>query len=217
MILPSSTISSRSSCGKLRSMFSTLCREHEHCASYRRRAEHAHALLVEQTIGEALARQIRIDQFDDRRRSRPANGPRPRRHLPAQRAARCPPAHRRDRDPPGARVRRTSAGTAAGCRRRANAVCAPFSPPRNSSRDREPHAGRNLLRAQKILVRGVFEVVAFERHQSLIAAHVGTLVDGHGEMAVAEQLAGRGLARGDRRCDAVGVKPRARLAPCRAR
>ena len=39
-------------------------------------------------------------------------------------------------------------------------------------------------------MRGVFEVAAFERHQPLIAAHVRALIDGHGEMAFAEQRAG---------------------------
>ena len=39
-------------------------------------------------------------------------------------------------------------------------------------------------------MRGVFERAAVERDQALIAAHVGALVDGHGEMALAEQRAG---------------------------
>ena len=39
-------------------------------------------------------------------------------------------------------------------------------------------------------MRGVFEIAAVERHQALIAAHVRALVDGHGEMALAEQRAG---------------------------
>ena len=43
-------------------------------------------------------------------------------------------------------------------------------------------------------MRGVFQRAAFERDQALVAARVGALVDGHGEMAVAEQRAGRGLA-----------------------
>ena len=39
-------------------------------------------------------------------------------------------------------------------------------------------------------MRGVFQIAAFERDQALIAAHVGALVDGHGEVALAEQRAG---------------------------
>ena len=39
-------------------------------------------------------------------------------------------------------------------------------------------------------MRGVFETAAVERHQSLIAAHVRALIDGHGEMPLAEQRAG---------------------------
>ena len=37
---------------------------------------------------------------------------------------------------------------------------------------------------------GVFEAAAFERHQALVAAHVRSLIDGHREMALAEQRAG---------------------------
>ena len=72
--------------------------------------------------------------------------------------------------------------------------------------DREPHPRRDLLGAQEIFVRGVFQRAAVERHQALVAAHVRPLVDGHGEMALAEQRAGVGLGRSDRRGDAVLVE-----------
>ena len=39
-------------------------------------------------------------------------------------------------------------------------------------------------------MRGVFQTAAFERHQPLIAAHVRPLIDGHRQMALAEQRAG---------------------------
>ena len=39
-------------------------------------------------------------------------------------------------------------------------------------------------------MRGVFQTAAFERHQSLIAAHVGPLIDGHGEMPASQQCTG---------------------------
>ena len=39
-------------------------------------------------------------------------------------------------------------------------------------------------------MRGVFQGAAFQRHQPLIAAHVRALIDGHREMAFAEQRAG---------------------------
>ncbi len=39
-------------------------------------------------------------------------------------------------------------------------------------------------------MRGVFQATAFERHHALIAAHVGPLIDGHGEMPAAQQCAG---------------------------
>ena len=48
--------------------------------------------------------------------------------------------------------------------------------------DGQPHARRDLLRAQEILVRGIFERAAVERDQTLVAAHVGALIDGHREM-----------------------------------
>ena len=60
--------------------------------------------------------------------------------------------------------------------------------------DRKPHPGRDLLGASEVFVRGVLEAAAVERDQSLVAARVGALVDRHGEMAAAEQRAGRGLA-----------------------
>ena len=53
--------------------------------------------------------------------------------------------------------------------------------------DRKAHPGRDLFRAQKIFMRGVFQGAAFQRHQPLIAAHVRPLVDGHGKMALAKQ------------------------------
>ena len=75
--------------------------------------------------------------------------------------------------------------------------------------DREPHAGRDLLGAMEIFVRGVFERAAVERDQSLVAAGVGPLVDGHGEVAFAEQGAAVGRVVGDRRRDARLVETRA--------
>ncbi len=55
--------------------------------------------------------------------------------------------------------------------------------------DRDPHPRRNLLRAQEIFMGGIFQPAAVERDQALIAAHVRPLVDGHGEMTLAEQAA----------------------------
>src|SRR5438445_3726089 len=56
--------------------------------------------------------------------------------------------------------------------------------------DRKPHARRNLFGAQKIFVRRIFETAAVERHQTLVAAHLRPLIDGHRKMALAEQRAG---------------------------
>src|SRR5580704_13382188 len=63
--------------------------------------------------------------------------------------------------------------------------------------DREPDPRWDLLRTQEIFMRGLFEAAAFERHKPLITAHFAALVDGHGEMAAAEQLARLDLAVGD--------------------
>ena len=75
--------------------------------------------------------------------------------------------------------------------------------------DGEADARRDLLGAQEVFVRGVFQRAAVERHQALVAAHVRPLVDGHGEMAPAEHRAGAGLARSDRLGDARLVVARA--------
>ncbi len=75
--------------------------------------------------------------------------------------------------------------------------------------DREPDAGRDLLRAQEIFMRGVFERAAFERHQTLIAVHVAALIDGHRQMAATEQFAARCLAVRNRLGDAGLVEARA--------
>ena len=58
-------------------------------------------------------------------------------------------------------------------------------------------------------MRGVLKRAAVERDQALIAAGVGALVDGHGEVALAEQRAGISLAGRDRGGDALFVEPRA--------
>ena len=58
-------------------------------------------------------------------------------------------------------------------------------------------------------MRGILKAAAVERDQTLVAAGVGALVDGHGEMAVAEQRAGGGLAGLDRAGDPRRIEPRA--------
>src|SRR5262249_56602260 len=74
--------------------------------------------------------------------------------------------------------------------------------------EREAHAGRNLLGSTKILMGGVFEITAFERHQALIAAHVGALVDGHGEVAPSDKGVRGGAACRERGVDRGGVVTR---------
>ena len=58
----------------------------------------------------------------------------------------------------------------------------------------ETHQRRDLFGLLEIGVRDVLERTALERHDALVAVHVGALVDGHGEVALAEQLARLGLA-----------------------
>src|SRR6516165_4900729 len=62
-------------------------------------------------------------------------------------------------------------------------------------RHREAHARGDLLGAQKILMRRVFETLALERDDALVAGGVRSLVDGHGEMATAQQRARVGCFR----------------------
>ncbi len=59
-------------------------------------------------------------------------------------------------------------------------------------------------------MRGIFQRAAVERDQALVAAAVRALVDGHGEMALAEQRAGIGFAFRDQR---RGRRPLPKRAP----
>jgi hypothetical protein len=73
-------------------------------------------------------------------------------------------------------------------------------------RHRQAHARGDLLGAQKILVRRVFEALALERDNALVAGGVRSLVDGHGEMATAQQRARVGCSRCNGGRDAGGVE-----------
>ena len=55
------------------------------------------------------------------------------------------------------------------------------------ARHRQPDEGGKLLGLAEIGVGGLGQAVAFERHHALVALGVEPAVDGHGEMAVAEQ------------------------------
>ena len=89
---------------------------------------------------------------------------------------------------------------AAGAPRRARLAAA------RELRHGDPHRGRDLLGLLEVGVRHLFEAVALERDDALVAVHVDALVDGHREMALAEQLAGLGLAALDRARHRVGVE-----------
>src|SRR3954465_10484397 len=68
----------------------------------------------------------------------------------------------------------------------------------------EAHLRRDLLGGGEIFMRGFSEAAAIERDEALVAAHISALVDGHGEMALAEQLAG-GLAIAKTACIKAGI------------
>jgi hypothetical protein len=53
-------------------------------------------------------------------------------------------------------------------------------------------------------VRGFFKALALQRDDALVARRGRALVDGHGEMALAEQFAGRDLVERDR-LDELGL------------
>ena len=71
--------------------------------------------------------------------------------------------------------------------------------------DAQANPARNLLGLAEILVSGLFQALPVERDDALIARRIGALVDGHGEMALAQQFAGRDRLRVDRRREPVGV------------
>ena len=71
---------------------------------------------------------------------------------------------------------------------------------------RQAYAGRDLLRAQKVFVRCVLQILALERDDALIAGGIRPLVDGHGEVPATEQRSRIGRARGDGVGDARSVE-----------
>ena len=216
MILPFWTMSSRSDCGKLLQHVLDAITRTGALRLDRRVTEYAHAALVEQPIGQPLAGQIRIEQLES---STVSTSERPSTQASSSgRAwgARCRAARRRDRDRPAVRVGRL------GQKLQQDAAGAPVSarPVRAGAKllgDRERHAGGDLLRAGKILVRGPFKVAALERNQALIPAHLGTLIDGHGQMPVAEQAFRVGLLRPQWRLRRARRRTGRRPAPCRER
>ena len=164
----------------------------------RRGAEHAHAALVEQPVEQPLARQRRDRSVRRPRRCDQRAAFDPGVVLGDRVRPRCPPARRRDR---GRAARARSGDLGRNCSSMPPARQrwpAPPSPPRNSS----PTASRTRVgicsERRKYSCAASSRPAAVERHQALVAAHVRALVDGHGEMAVAEQRAGIGLARRDR-------------------
>ena len=152
------------------------------------RLKHANAALVKQPVQQPLARQVWIDQLDilDGRDQGLAFDPGVVLgdrvgDAALRRIARMKIGLPRPLQRLGQKLQQHSAGAPA----TPEAVAAaPFLT------DCQPHPGRNLFRAQEILMRGVFQAAAFERHHPLIAAHVRTLIDGHGKMPASDQRAG---------------------------
>ena len=137
-----------------------------------------------------------------------SDGPRPRRRPPATCELGAGAARRRDRDRPGARAPAPWAGTAAGFRRRASGGARRRAAARTPRRPRAGPASGSAPSAGNIRARHARDL-AFKRHQALVAAHVGTLIDGHGEMAAAEQMSRLGFVRGHGGGDPRGVEARA--------
>ena len=164
--------------------------------------EHAHAALVEQPIDQPLARQRWIEQLEV------LDG--------LDHGAAFDPGVVLG-DDMGGRAFRRVAGMEVGHPRALRRLGQELQqhaagPPavagagRHLLADREPHPGRDLLRAFEVFVRGVLQAAAVERDQALVAARVGALVDGHGEMAAGP------AARRRRPC-----RPRSRRPPARRR
>ena len=163
---------------------------------------------MEQPIDQPLAGQLRVDQLDVLDRG-------------DQRAAFHPGVVFRQRVRRGAlrRIARIEIGDAGAFRRLrqelqqdaagAPAVAGAALAGAQFLGHRQPHPRRDLLGAMEIFMRGVFQRAAFERDEALVTVHVSALVDGHGEMAFAEQRPGIGLARRNRRRDAIFVEARA--------
>ena len=156
------------------------------------------------TAGRAAARSTASD--------RPVRGPRPSRPAPWPPTQASSSAASRLERPSGA-----SPGSRSACRRRSSDCgrnCTSSPPARQSVPlagdvlgDRQPDQRRDLLGLAEILVRRLLEALAFERHDALVARRVRALVDGEGQMAVAEQL---GRAEAGRRVAAsrVGIETR---------
>src|SRR4029450_202830 len=74
----------------------------------------------------------------------------------------------------------------------------------------------DLLRAKKIFVRRVFEPLALERYDPLIAGGIRSLIDGHGQMPAAEERAciSRANCNGVRNAGGIKTGAAAHLAGC---
>ena len=214
--MPSSTMSSRSSCGEALAAWPRRSRASRSIAPAPARRG-TRARRARGTAGRPAARSTAPDRsVRCPRRSRPARGLRPRRRPRRRHAARCPggasPGSRSAWRARSARLRQELQQNAAGAPVTARAVLGRANSSATASRTRVGICSER----RKYSCAACFEVAAFERDQALIAAHVRALVDGHGEMAVAEQRAGVGLAGGDRRGDALGVEAGAGAHLCRA-
>ena len=158
--------------------------------------EDAHAALVEEAV-ETDARSTPSDRsVRDPRPSRRGTSPRPR-HRPRPAAAgrwRDDPREcRPETDRPGACARARSAETAPSGRRRDR--CA--GRPRTARRPRGAPASGSAPTGGNTGGRLPRSPAAVERHDALVAAALGSLVDGHGEIAGADKI-GRLQTAGER-------------------
>src|SRR5216684_3850917 len=168
-------------------------------------AEHPYPALVEQPVEQLLGRDLRIEQLDvldgGDERAPLDPGIVLRRHLdldPLRHVAGIEVGLARPLRRPRQELQQEPAG--------APPMPGAVRPRPHFLGHGEAHAGRDLLGAEKILVRGMLEILALERDDALVAGGVRALVDGHGQMAMAEQRAGIGGAGGDRGGHPVGIE-----------
>ncbi len=57
--------------------------------------------------------------------------------------------------------------------------------------DREAHQRRDLFRSLEVVMRRLFQSLALERDDALVARHLAARIDGEGHMAPAEQVVAR--------------------------
>ena len=168
-------------------------------------AKHPHSSFVKKTIEKLLGRQLRVQQFEvlDRRHKRAA-------FEPSFILGRLAQLHS-GRNVAGVQIRPASPFLRCRQELQKKAPGPPAVPGAITIGSEllgygQAYSRRNLFRAQKVFVRGMFEVLALQRHDSLVSCRVGALVDGHCQMALTKQCARTRTARCDRSSDPTRIE-----------